>query len=148
MLLPRRESEAWEVGFYHDYDPALEEGVFGDAEMLLNGLNCWGDAQAICRQQQEEWGWKLAVISQNCKLGRWKWKNSLQCFEFRRRMDVVVAFKWSLQHLGSVAQSSFSYLQSFSYHSRRLAGDGCVSNSPTQPVFPTRENRLSGEGWR
>lgn len=45
-LLPRREPEAWEVGFRHDYDPALEEGVFGDVEMLRNGLNCCGEMRA------------------------------------------------------------------------------------------------------
>ena len=49
MLVPSRESEAWEVGFLHDCDPALEEGVFGDAEGLLNGLT----VVAIYRQTDD-----------------------------------------------------------------------------------------------
>lgn len=40
------ESEVWE-GFHHAMDPTLEEGVFGDAEMLLNGLNCCGGGQKL-----------------------------------------------------------------------------------------------------
>lgn len=57
MLLSRREPEAWDVGFHHDYDPALEEGVFGDAEMLLNGLNCCGDMRAMAGITRVESGY-------------------------------------------------------------------------------------------
>lgn len=57
MLLPRRDPEAWEVGFYHDCDPALDKGVFGNAEMLLNGLHCCGDMQAIAGITRVESGY-------------------------------------------------------------------------------------------
>lgn len=39
-FLPRRKPEAWAICSHCGYDPALEEGAFCDAEMLLNGLNC------------------------------------------------------------------------------------------------------------
>lgn len=61
-----RDSEAWEVGFHHDYDSALGEGVFGDADMLLSGLNCCGDMEAnkmtMCRYNEGgSWLWLVKI---------------------------------------------------------------------------------------
>lgn len=37
----------WEAGFHHDMTQHWRKVFFGDAEMLLNGLNCCGEGQKL-----------------------------------------------------------------------------------------------------